>query len=138
MQRSDEEDPVTRIGNPEPTLEVWANNWFKEFDDRSWQMTVPSNGVAPPYATPTAGWPAGPKTWETKNTGAMSRMGIVLEEVTPPHVTPQGVAPQYCPFPQQPGIQVLKKLNLESRLTLRRGIATWTFAIETWIFRSDG
>ena len=97
MQRSDEEDPVTRIGNPEPTLEVWANDWFKEFDDRSWQMTVPSNGVAPPYATPTSGWPAGPQTWETKNTGAMSRMGIVLEEVTPPHVTPQGVAPQYAP-----------------------------------------
>ena len=60
-------------------------------------MTVPSNGVAPPYATPTSGWPAGPQTWETKNTGAMSRMGIVLEEVTPPHVTPQGVAPQYAP-----------------------------------------
>ena len=95
MQRSDEDDPVKRIENMEPTLDVWADEWMQEVAPNLHHVT--SNGVAPKYATPNLGWPAGPQIWDAKNTGAMSGMDILMQGFTPPHVIPNGVAPQYAP-----------------------------------------
>ena len=101
MQRSDEDDPVKRIENMEPTLDVWADEWMKEVAPNMHHVTshghVTSNGVALTSATPNLGWPGGPQIWDAKNTGAMSGMDIFMQGFTPPHVIPNGVAPQYAP-----------------------------------------